>query len=127
MKRVPLALLLIGIVSLGSTRAVAPERRFELLAKSPNFWALVDHDAKLSTVATGFGFTEGPVWDPTGFLYVSDEEINKIYRVALDGKATELISLGDPDGNTYDLQHNLIDCASVLRAIIRVGVDGTYS
>ena len=127
MKRVPLALLLIGIVSIGSTRAVAPERRFELLAESPKFWALVDHDAKLSTVAAGFGFTEGPVWDPTGFLYVSDEEINKIFRVYVaDGRKEEVISLGDPDGNTYNRERHLLDCASVLRAIIQVEPDGKY-
>lgn len=129
MKRVslPLALLLIGIVSLSSIRAVAPERRFELLAESPKFWTLVDRDAKLTTVATGFGFTEGPVWDPAGFLYVSDEEINKIYRVYVsDGRKEEVVSLGDPDGNTYDREHHLLDCASVLRAIIQVEPDGKY-
>jgi len=87
----------------------------------------VDHDAKLSTVATGFGFTEGPVWDPTGFLYVSDEEINKIFRVYVaDGRKEEVISLGDPDGNTYDRERHLLDCASVLRAIIQVEPDGKY-
>ncbi|HYX00376.1 MAG TPA: SMP-30/gluconolactonase/LRE family protein [Candidatus Elarobacter sp.] len=107
--------------------AVAPERPFELLAESPKFWTLVDHDAKLSTVATGFGFTEGPVWDPTGFLYVSDEEINKIFRVYVaDGRKEEVISLGDPDGNTYDRERHLLDCASVLRAIIQVEPDGKY-
>ena len=36
------------------------------------------------------------------------------------------MSLGDPDGNTYDRQHRLIDCASVLRAIIRLDRDGKY-
>jgi len=98
-----------------------------LLAESPKFWTLVDHDAKLSTVATGFGFTEGPVWDPTGFLYVSDEEINKIFRVYVaDGRKEEVISLGDPDGNTYDRERHLLDCASVLRAIIQVEPDGKY-
>ncbi len=87
----------------------------------------MDHDAKLSTVATGFGFTEGPVWDPTGFLYVSDEEINKIFRVYVaDGRKEEVISLGDPDGNTYDRERHLLDCASVLRAIIQVEPDGKY-
>jgi len=87
----------------------------------------VDHDAKLSTFATGFGFTEGPVWDPTGFLYVSDEEINKIFRVYVaDGRKEEVISLGDPDGNTYDRERHLLDCASVLRAIIQVEPDGKY-
>ena len=87
----------------------------------------MDHDAKLSTFATGFGFTEGPVWDPTGFLYVSDEEINKIFRVYVaDGRKEEVISLGDPDGNTYDRERHLLDCASVLRAIIQVEPDGKY-
>ena len=87
----------------------------------------MDHDAKLSTVATGFGFTEGPVWDPTGFLYVSDEETNKIFRVYVaDGRKEEVISLGDPDGNTYDRERHLLDCASVLRAIIQVEPDGKY-
>ena len=112
-------MLIAGVCSLPLAGQKAP-KKFELLADSPAFWNLMDHDAKLETVATGFGFTEGPVWDPAGFLYVSDEEINKIYRVHLpDGRKEEFISLGDPDGNTFDRQHRLLDCASYLRAIIR--------
>src|SRR5690242_56085 len=104
-----------------------PDRKFELESSSPKFWKLISRDAKLETVASGFGFTEGPVWDPAGFLYVSDEEINKIFRVYLnDGHKEELIALGDPDGNTYDRQKRLIDCASVLRAIIAISKDGKY-
>src|ERR1700751_1076413 len=113
-----------------STREVAsaqePRRNFELQASSPEFWKLVSRDAKLDTVASGFGFTEGPVWDPAGFVYVSDEETNKIFRLYADGRKEELISLGDPDGNTYDRELRLIDCASVLRAIIRLDRDGKY-
>jgi len=102
-------------------------REFELHADSPEFWKLIPKQAKLETVATGFGFTEGPVWDKSGFLYVSDEEINKIFRVYPDGHKEELISLGDPDGSTYDRSLRLIDCASVLRAIIRISPDGKYT
>jgi gluconolactonase len=101
-------------------------RDFNLQAESPQFWDVVDHNAKLSVVGTGFGFTEGPVWDAAGFLYVSDETINKIFRLHPDGKKEEVIALGDPDGNTFDRQHRLIDCASVLRAIIEVTPDGKY-
>ena len=108
------------------TAAAQDHRTFELQPLSPTFWNLVDHNAKLETVATGFGFTEGPMWDPSGFLYVSDETLNKIFRVDADGKKTEVIALGDPDGNTFDRQHRLIDCASVLRAIIEVTPDGKY-
>lgn len=103
-----------------------PLRTFELQSLSPKFWDLIDHDAKPETVATGFGFTEGPMWDAAGFLYVSDEIQNKIFRVYPNGKKEELISLGDPDGNTFDRRHRLIDCASVLRAIIEVTSDGKY-
>ena len=101
-------------------------REFQLQAISPQFWSLIDRGAKLTVVGTGFGFTEGPMWDPAGFLYVSDETLNKIYRLYPDGKKEELISLGDPDGNTFDRQHRLIDCASILRAMIEVTPDGKY-
>lgn len=80
----------------------------------------------MTTLAGGFGFTEGPVWDPAGFVYVSDEEQNKIYRVYPDGRKETLIALGDPDGNTFDKDQQLIDCASVLRAVIRVSRNGQY-
>ncbi|MFZ0735272.1 MAG: SMP-30/gluconolactonase/LRE family protein [Candidatus Sulfotelmatobacter sp.] len=95
-------------------------------ANSPDFWRLIDKEAKFSKIAGGFGFTEGPVWDESGFLYVSDETINKIFRVYLDGRKEEVIGLGDPDGNTFDRQHRLIDCASELRAVIEVTPDGKY-
>ena len=109
------------------TASAQDARVFELQALSPKFWELVDHGAKLEKVATGFGFTEGPMWDAAGFLYVSDETINKIFRVYPNGKKDEVIALGDPDGNTFDRQHRLIDCASVLRAIIAVTPDGKYT
>ena len=99
---------------------------FKLEPFSPKFEDLIASGAKLETVATGFGFTEGPMWDPAGFLYVSDETINKIFRVYPNGRKEEVIALGDPDGNTFDRRHRLIDCASVLRAIIEVTPDGKY-
>ena len=120
------AVLLICAVHVTSQEKTKPPREFSLRADLPDFWKLISKDVKLEVVAKGFGFTEGPVWDPEGFLYVSDEEQNKIYKVSLDGQKTELISLGDPDGNTYDVQHRLIDCASVLRAIIQISADGKY-
>ena len=122
-----ITVVLASSLSILSVKAGVPERTFKLTAESPKFWKLFDHEAKPSQVATNFGFTEGPVWDESGFIYVSDEVQNKIYRVFLDGRKEELISLGDPDGNTYDQQHRLIDCASVLRAIIAITPDGKYT
>jgi gluconolactonase len=114
------------VLGLLLTASAQNPRSFALEPLSPKFWDIVDHQAKLETVATGFGFTEGPMWDAAGFLYVSDETINKIFRVYPNGKKEEVIALGDPDGNTFDRQHRLIDCASVLRAIIAVTADGKY-
>lgn len=102
-------------------------RRFQLTAESSDFWKLIGRDAQLSSIASGFGFTEGPVWDESGFLDVSDEIQNKIYRVYPNGQKESVISLGDPDGNTFDSKRRLIDCASVLRAIIRITPNGQYT
>jgi len=38
----------------------------------------------------------------------------------MDGSRKSFIDLGDPDGNTLDRAGHLIDCASVLRAIISI-------
>ena len=62
-------------------QAQKPKREFQLEGKSEELWRLIDRNAKLGTLASGFGFTEGPIWDPKGFVYVSDEETNKIVRV----------------------------------------------
>src|SRR5579872_1078107 len=119
---VTISLLFIGV----SSAQTKPSRQFAFQANSADFWRLIDKNAKFSKIAGGFGFTEGPVWDESGFVYVSDETINKIYRVNLDGRKEEVIALGDPDGNTFDRKHRLIDCASELRALIEVTPQGKY-
>ena len=117
----PFLVLLLGFQAHPKT-----PREFELVSLSPKFWTLFDHRTKLTSFASGFGFTEGPVWTAAGFLYVSDEEQNKIYRAYPDGHKETLVALGDPDGNTFDSGGQLLDCASALRAIIRVAPNGKY-
>src|SRR6202030_4374763 len=117
----------VAVICLAMSLSGQKTKEFTLEPLSPRFLELIGGGAKLETVATGFGFTEGPMWDQAGFLYVSDETINKIYRVYPNGKKEEVIALGDPDGNTFDRRHRLIDCASVLRAIIAVTPDGKYT
>ena len=114
---------LLGGAVIAQTRA---PRRFELKAESPKFWDLFAKDASIEKIAGGFGFTEGPVWDPHGFLYISDEEQNKLSRVYPDGRVEAVLSIGDPDGSTLDAQGHLVTTASVLRAIIQVDPDGHY-
>lgn len=117
--------IVLGAVACTGIEAQQAQRKFELQASAPGFWGLIDHDAELTRVASGFGFTEGPVWDKAGYLYVSDETLNKIFKVNVkNGQKQEMIALGDPDGNTYDKDLRILDCASVLRAIIRLSPDG---
>ena len=124
----PIAVVVIALIWLvPRLPANPPQGKIVLQAFSPKFWQLVPRDAKFTQVATGFGFTEGPVWDKRNFLYASDEGQNKIYRVYPDGRRETVIALGDPDGNTYDIHQQLLNCASVLRAIIRVTPAGKYS
>ncbi len=122
-----IATVVFALASLVALRAqIQPARKFELKAESAAFWKLIDREAKLEKVAGGFGFTEGPVWDPRGFLYVSDEEQNKIFRVFPDGRRETVFETGDPDGSTFDRRHRLITTASVLRALVEVKPAGSY-
>jgi gluconolactonase len=125
--RAVVAVATLGLAGLLAGCSHGSSRHFALDGLSPQFWQLVPHDAALSTVATGFGFTEGPVWDPGNFLYVSDEIQDSIYRVTMDGHKQGVIHLGDPDGSTFDPDHRLIDGASALRAVIAVSPDGHYT
>lgn len=103
-----------------------PPREFKLTAQSAQFWKLIDRHADLQRVAGDFRFTEGPVWDPQGFLYVSDSEGNTIFRIYPDGRRETFFQTGDPDGSTLDRNHELITTASVLRAVVKVQKDGSY-
>jgi MFS transporter, ACS family, glucarate transporter len=116
----------IGLAAAMTACGPAP-RHFALEGASPAFWQVIPHDAALTRIATGFGFTEGPVWDTSNVLYVSDETQDSIYRVTMDGQKRGMIHLGDPDGNTFDADHRLLDGASALRAVIAVSPDGKYT
>lgn len=119
-----MTLLLMSVA--GCLQSQQKPRKAELHAVSPSFWKLVEPNAAVTKVASGFGFTEGPVWDEAGYLWVSDETLNKIFKVNVrTGEKKAVIALGDPDGSTYDKEHRILDCASVLRAIIRLSPDGT--
>ena len=84
--RVVFLLAVLAVVFVTAIVLAQKTQRFELESLSPGFRKLISSSADLERVATGFGFTEGPMWDPAGFLYVSDETINKIFRVYPNGK-----------------------------------------
>jgi gluconolactonase len=113
----------LAVVSSVEAQQKKMSREFALEPDSPVFWGLVAKDATLKTVGSGFGFTEGPVWEPGGTVLVSDEGKNELCRLFADGHHETVMKLGDPDGNTRDGGQRVIVTASVLRAIIRLSPD----
>ncbi len=75
-------------------------------------------------LATGFVFTEGPLWHPGGYYYFADIRANKLYRVT-PGKAPEVVrETAGGNGTTFDLQGRLIQCEGTGRRLTRMGHDG---
>jgi gluconolactonase len=74
--------------------------------------------------ATGYVFTEGPLWHPDGFYYFNDIRPGALYRLSL-GDAPELIRrTAGGNGMTFDLQGRLIHCEGEGNCITRTELDG---
>ncbi|MCA9420283.1 MAG: SMP-30/gluconolactonase/LRE family protein [Nitrospira sp.] len=62
----------------------------QVVRRDPGLDAIVTSDTKLEKLASGFSFTEGPVWvskseKSEGYLLFSDPNDNTIYRMTADG------------------------------------------
>jgi gluconolactonase len=79
-------------------------------------------------VATGFKFTEGPVWHPDGVLFFSDIPAHRIFKLMLDG-TSEIYRepSGGANGLTLDRQGRLIACEYHSRRVSRTETDGTIT
>lgn len=101
----------------------------ELAAKSPDFRRLFPQDAKLQRIATGFQFTEGPIWfSEAEYLLFSDIPANKIFQVTEDGRVTIFRQpSGNSNGLTRDLQGRLIACEHSNRRVTRTEKDGSIT
>lgn len=77
-------------------------------------------------VATGFVFTEGPLWDQSGFLYVSDVDARIHYRVDLASGEKHVIrdNSGGANGAVFDHQGRVVICEQDARQICRYEADG---
>ena len=70
-------------------------------------------------VATGFTFTEGPLWHPDDYWYFVDLRVNKLHRLTL-GNAPETVRLTEGgNGTTFDLHGRLIVCEGDGRKVTR--------
>ncbi|HVC60608.1 MAG TPA: SMP-30/gluconolactonase/LRE family protein [Acetobacteraceae bacterium] len=81
----------------------------------------------LQQVATGFVFTEGPLWHPDGFFYFVDVRTSVLYRIALGDKPQLVRKTEGGNGTTFDLQGRLINCEGDGRRVTRTAPDGTVT
>ncbi|MBL8674067.1 MAG: SMP-30/gluconolactonase/LRE family protein [Rhodospirillales bacterium] len=89
--------------------------------------AVVAADAVCERVATGFKFTEGPLWHAGGeFLLFSDMPGDHLRRwSAADGVSTFRQPCNKSNGLTYDRQGRLLVCEHASSRVTRTEADGS--
>jgi len=87
---------------------------------------IVSSDAKLESIASGFKFTEGPVWHPTEkHLIFSDITGNSMYRWSeFEGLCEFRWNSHMANGNTYDKQGRLLTCHHASSRVTRTEDNG---
>jgi gluconolactonase len=78
-------------------------------------------DAPWEVVAADFGFTEGPLWHPDGYLLFSDIPNSRIQRWRHGGLDVYREPSGQSNGLTLDLAMRLIACEHENRRVSREG------
>jgi gluconolactonase len=157
--RAPVAAMLLAGAGLCLPATAAPPapdgaQPFRITRSDPALDALIAPGAKLVTIASGFGFADGPVWvrgnaRAPGYLLVSSIIGNVIYKVTPQGRVSpylegagysgsdfaqigklasfarlHLILIG-PNCTGIDGQGRLVWCAGQDRALKRLEKDGT--
>ncbi|MGO9569078.1 MAG: SMP-30/gluconolactonase/LRE family protein [Desulfomonilaceae bacterium] len=91
------------------------------------FESIVPSGMKVDKLATGYHFTEGPVWNlDGGFLLFSDIPGNRISKWSQqDGISEFRFPSGKSNGLTLDRKGRLIACEHATRRVSRTEDDGT--
>ena len=116
-----------------------PEGAGTIVRIDPALDDIVSADAKIEKLASGFGFTEGPVWIHEGYLLFSDIPNNVINKWTPEGTVSvfrkpsgydgteDLGSLVGSNGLTLDKEGRLTICEHGNRRVTRLEEDGTLT
>jgi gluconolactonase len=115
----------------------AVEVAMHVVHAAPRLDDILPADAALERVATGFAFTEGPVWTRDGALLFSSPDTNAIYRWSPQGRVdvfrsksgyagTDIGRYHQPGSNglTFDPDGRLTLCQHGNRRVLRVEPHG---
>ena len=85
---------------------------------------------EVTTLATGFVFTEGPLWHPAGYLFFVDlrHDPPLTYKIVPGGKP-EVVreGSGGTNGQTFDSQGRVVMCEGDARRVTRMELDGSIT
>ncbi|MEM8658317.1 MAG: SMP-30/gluconolactonase/LRE family protein, partial [Pseudomonadota bacterium] len=96
------------------------------IATDSRFHQIIDADAPVTKLASGFAFVEGPLWHPTeGHLSFSDIPGDVRRRWAPSVGITEVARPANMgNGLTYDADLNLLVCEHATSTVARIWPDG---
>ena len=96
-------------------------------SRDSTFERIVGANPRIEHLATGFGFTEGPVWRGDHLLF-SDIPNSRIVRYELAEEGPRVTTFRYPSGNangmTLDRERRLVTCEHTHRRVSRTGNDG---
>jgi gluconolactonase len=93
--------------------------------KADAFLELVDESAEVEQLGTGFTFTEGPIWNPEGFLLFSDMPGDVRRRWDPESGVSEVANPSNKgNGMTIDNDGRLVVCEHVTSSVVRMDPDG---
>jgi gluconolactonase len=97
--------------------------------RDPRFERVVGSSVEFEKLATGFLFTEGPLWHPQGqFLLFSDMPGDHLRRwSAADGVTTFRKPCNQSNGLTWDRQGRLLACEHSSSQVTRTEPDGSIT
>ena len=98
-----------------------------VVVKADELEQLLDTDSEVERLATGFIFTEGPIWNAEGeFLLFSDMPGDVRRRWSeRDGVEEVMRPANKCNGMVYDADGNLLVCEHVTSSLVRERPDGT--
>ncbi len=113
-----LAIVLASMTS-WSTKALSQDDALSLITESA--------DAKVTLVADGFQFTEGPTVDERGDVYFTDQPNDRIVKWSEDGKVTDFLKpAGRSNGMYFAPDGLLIACADESNQMWEIARDGKH-
>lgn len=98
-----------------------------ITVKSEALGELIDTDAEVERLATGFTFTEGPIWNQEGsYLLFSDMPGDVRRRWSERGGVEEVMRPSNKcNGMVYDAEGKLLVCEHATSSLVREHPDGT--